>query len=276
MSAGWRELWDFDDLDLSETRFRAALERASADTDRAGLLTQLARVEGLRGRFDEGNVVLDEAEALCGEQAWVLIERGRLLRSKDDAVAALPLFEQAFELAVSSGDSFLAGDAAHMAALAGDGEAWTARGIELASSADHPGAAYWLGPLLNNIGWSRYEAGRLEGALDAFEQALAARAADPAKPYEREIGRYAVGMALRALGRPDEAVAQLEQAVAWAQEAGVEDAYFHEELAEDYAAAGRPADAAAQATRALELVAEGDESRTGRLRALASLVPDSL
>lgn len=48
------------------------------------------------------------------------------------------------------------------------------------------------------------------------------------------------------------------------------DAYFHEELAEDYAALGRDAAARVQARRALELTSEADDpSRVARLRELA-------
>jgi hypothetical protein len=85
------------------------------------------------------------------------------------------------------------------------------------------------------------------------------------------VARYAVGKALRALGRAEEAAAALEECVAWAAAAGIDDAYFHEELAEDYAALGRHAEAREQARRALELVAgEDDADRVARLRALAA------
>lgn len=145
-----------------------------------------------------------------------------------------------------------------MAALVGDTEAWTARGIEL--TGDGPGR-YWLAPLLNNVGWSRYEAGDFERALDVFGEAFAVRSEDPEEPHEREIARYAVGKTLRALGRIDEATAQLELAVAWATEAGVETPFFHEELAECYAAAGRTDDAREQAERATKLF--GDDKAAG-------------
>lgn len=258
---GWRDLWDFDDLDLSERRFRASLEEEETAAGRAALFTQLARIEGLRGDFAAGERLLARAEALGGAESWVLIERGRLLRSSGDGPSALPLFEAAFEQARAVDDGFLAGDAAHMAALVGDTEAWTARGIELTD--DDP-ARYWLAPLLNNVGWSRYEAGDFARALDAFEVALAVRSEDPQKPHEREIARYGVGKALRALGRVDEATGQLELAVAWATDAGVETPYFHEELAECYAAAGRIEDARAQAERATELFQEHDAARACR------------
>ena len=263
-SNGWRDVWDFNDLDLSERRLRASLDAEETPAGRAGLFTQLARVEGLRGDFAAGERLLAEAEELGGAESWVLIERGRLLRSSGDGPSALPLFEAAFEQARAVDDGFLAGDAAHMAALVGDMEAWTVRGIELTD--DEPGR-YWRAPLLNNVGWSRYEAGDFERALAAFEAAFAVRLEDPQEPHEREIARYAVGKALRALGRIDEATSQLELAVAWATEAGVETPYFHEELAECYAAAGRTDDARVQAERAIELFGahETDRARLGRL-----------
>jgi tetratricopeptide (TPR) repeat protein len=246
---------------LSERRFRASLEDEQTEAGRAALFTQLARIEGLRGDFAAGERLLAMAEALGGAESWVLIERGRLLRSSGDGPSALPLFEAAFEKARAADDGFLAGDAAHMAALVGDIEAWTARGIEL--TIDDPGR-YWLAPLLNNVGWSRYEAGDFDRALDAFKEALAVRSEDPQEPHEREIARYAVGKALRGLGRIDEATGELELAVAWATEAGIETPYFHEELAECYAAAGRMEEARVQAERALEQFQE-DEAASARL-----------
>lgn len=265
-----RPLWDFGDLDASEERFRAQLAQEPTAAGRAEVLTQLARLEGLRGRFDECGVLLDEAERLGGAETRVALERGRRERSSGQPGAGAALFEQAFELAAAEGDDLLAVDAAHMLAIVGDGEAWTARAVEIAERSNDPGVRYWLGPLYNNIGWARYEGGDPAGALEAFELALAARERDDPRPHEREVARYAVGKALRALGRADEAAAALEQCVAWADAAGVEDSWFHEELAEGYAALGRAADARRQALQALELVSEDDDAaRVERLRELA-------
>jgi tetratricopeptide (TPR) repeat protein len=267
-----RPLWDFDDLDASEGRLRAQLELETADAGRAEVLTQLARVEGLRGRFEWCDSLLDEAEELGGADARVLLERGRRERSSGQPGAGAVRFEQAFERARASGEDVLAVDAAHMLAIVGDSEQWTARAVELAASSDDPGVRYWLGPLYNNVGWSRYEAGDAAGALEAFELALASRERDDPRPYSRAAARHAVGKALRALGRTDEAAVILEECVASAAEAGVEDGTFREELAEAYAALGRAAAAAEQARRALELASDDDEpSRLGRLRDLSGL-----
>ena len=269
-----RPLWDFDDLDASEGRLRAQLE--TTDAGRAEVLTQLARVEGLRGRFEQCDTLLDDAEALGGAEARVLLERGRRERSSGMPGAGVSHFEQAFEQARTSGEEVLAVDAAHMLAIVDDSELWTARAVEIAASSDDPGVRYWLGPLYNNVGWSRYGAGDAAGALEAFELALASRERDDPRPYPRETARYAVGKALRALGRADEAAAALEECLAWGAEAGVEDGYFHEELAEDYAALGRDADAREQARRALELISDDDPSRIGRLRELSGSTSDSM
>jgi len=265
-----RALWDFNDLDASEQRFRTQLEAESTDAGRAEVLSQLARVEGLRGEYERCDALLEEAEALGGAEARVLLERGRRARSSGQAGAGLAEFERAFELARANGEDVLAVDAAHMIAIVDDMEGWTARGVEIAGSSDDPGVRYWLGPLYNNVGWARYEAGDAAGALDAFERALASRERDDPRPYSVAIARYAVGKALRGVGRADEAAAALERCVAWAAEAGVEDDYFHEELAEDYAALGRDADAREQARRALALVSEDEPARVARLRELAA------
>ena len=276
-----RALWDFDDLDTTERRLRDQLLLETDDSAKAEVLTQLARVEGLRDQFDAGDRLIDDAAGLAGDsakaRARVDLERGRLQRSRGDGEAALPLFESAFAIALEADESFIAVDAAHMAALVAPDPtgfiAWTQRGIELAEA--HGDADYWLGPLLNNLGWQYYEQGEFEQALNAFEQALLARERDPDNPEAAEIARYAVGKALRALGRSGEAVPLLEQAVAWADSVGAPDGWFREELAEEYAAVGRDDDARVHARLAEPLLLAADPSfaddadRVARLHALA-------
>jgi tetratricopeptide (TPR) repeat protein len=278
-----RHLWDFDDLETTDERFRALLAQETSDGRRAEILTQLARVQGLRGQFADGHRLLDEAEGLAGSSAAasarIQLERGRLHRSSGDAGSALPLFESAFAVALAAGERFLAGDAAHMAALAAPDRAgmvaWTQRGIDLGRESGDREAGYWLGPLLNNLGWHYYDTGDYDAALDAFQRALEAREQIPEQRYQIEIARYAVGKTLRALGRPAEAAALLEQAVWWAEAEGKPDGWFHEELAEVYAALRRETDARDQARLAIPLLLEtdasfgGDRERMARLRLLA-------
>jgi tetratricopeptide (TPR) repeat protein len=201
-----RAFWDFDDLDASEQRLRAQLEDEPDDSGRAEVLTQLARVEGLRGDFDACEGLLEEAERFAGAsrvaRVRIDLERGRKLRSGGDPGAALPLFEAAFALAGESGEHFLAGDAAHMCAIAVSDRAvmeeWTQRGLELGER--EPDAAYWAGPLLNNLGWTYFDAGEHEQALEVFERALEVRKQDPANQEAIAFAEEAIQTARDAVG----------------------------------------------------------------------------
>ena len=202
-----RPLSDFDDLDGTEQRLRAQLEEESDDAGRAEVLTQFARAEGLRGDFDACERLLQEAERLAGSSAPARIridlERGRKLRSSGDPAAALPLFEAAFGRASESGEHYLAGDTVHMCALAVSEdraamEQWTQRGLELGER--KPAAAYWAGPLLNNLGWAYFDAGEHEHALGLFERALEVRKRDPVDQEAIALAEEAIQSARDALG----------------------------------------------------------------------------
>ncbi|HEY8792841.1 MAG TPA: tetratricopeptide repeat protein [Gaiellaceae bacterium] len=201
-----RSLWDFDDLDATEQRFHAQLAEESNDAGRAEVLTQLARIEGLRSDFDSCERLLQEAEALAGQDVVVKVrielERGRRLRSSGDPAASLPLFEAAFDDACAAGEHYFAGDAAHMCVLAVSEdrlamEKWTQRGLELGER--EPDAAYWAGPLLNNLGWAYFDAGEHEHALELFERALEARRRDPGNREAIAFAEEAVRTARDAL-----------------------------------------------------------------------------
>lgn len=198
-----RPLWDFDDLDATEQRLRAQLESEESDAGRAEVLTQLARVQGLRDDFEGCEALLQEAESVAGDDARasvrIRLERGRKLRSSGDAPSSVPLFEDAFAQASQVGEYYLAGDAAHMVAIAEPEKMveWTQRGLDLAEA--HADAAYWAGPLLNNLGWHYYEAGEFESALDTFERALEVRKRDPSNPQAIEWAEEAIEEARKAL-----------------------------------------------------------------------------
>jgi tetratricopeptide (TPR) repeat protein len=201
-----RPLWDFYDLDTTEQRLRRQLEREQDDAGRAEVLTQLARVEGLRDDFDACDRLLEQAERLAGPSAVAKVridlERGRKVRSSGDPEGALAFFEAAFAGALDSGEHYLAGDAAHMCALAVSEdraamEEWTQRGLDLGER--EPAAAYWAGPLLNNLGWVYFDAGQREHALELFERALEARKRDPEDEAAIAFAAEAVQTARNAL-----------------------------------------------------------------------------
>lgn len=213
-----RPLWDFDDVDATEQRFREQLEREESDGGRAEVITQLARVQGLRGDFDACERLLDDAEPLAGTSPPANIrlelERGRMYRSSGDSEAAFPLLQSAFGRAEEAEEWYLAGDAAHMCAIAVDDlklqDEWTQRGVELGDR--QPEATYWAGPLLNNLGWAYSDARKHGRALELFERALEARQRDPDNRPGVAWAQYAVAYELRELGRAAEAVPLLERA----------------------------------------------------------------
>lgn len=187
-------LWDFDNPELSEQRFREAMtdERYDAD-ERAELATQVGRAIGLQGRFEEADALLDaidgEDEPTIGVR--IVLERGRLLNSSGHPAMAVPLFEQAAELGDHLGEEFLAVDALHMLAIADadHAELWTRSALEYASTAHDPNTRRWMVALHNNLGWSLHGAGRLTEALVEFQLAeqWAERVGTPAQQkYARD------------------------------------------------------------------------------------------
>jgi len=283
------DLWDFDDLAASGARFRAAIDAAEADGDADAAdeaRTQLARNLGLLTRFEDGDQVLDLVDAAHAGADRVrvrsLIERGRLRRSSGDTASALAPFEEAWALARSLGEDGLAVDAAHMLALmdAAPGvRAWNERALDLADTSPDPGARRWRGSLWNNIGWERFEATDLDGALAAFGAALEARR-EQGKPRETRIAEWCVARCYRALGRPAEALAIQERITAEAAAAGdAEDGDVSEETGECLLELGRADEPRGYFARATALLgedawlAEHEPDRIARLRELGGADP---
>ena len=276
------ELWDFADPAASEARLSAAATDPANANVRLVLETQVARAVGLGGRFEEALGVLDELGARTGAESEVavrmLLERGRVLNSSGSPADARPVFESAYELASASGFEHLAIDALHMIAIVAPADEQVAlneRAFDLARGASDPRARDWRASLLNNLGWTRFEAGDLDEALALFEEQVVERVRQ-GKAREIGVARWSVGRALRALGRLDEALASQLDLVQWMAAAELTDSYIEEEIAECLVALGRPEDAAAHfalAAGLLEAAGPGedpDAERLARLRGLAA------
>ena len=188
-------LWNFEDPQVSEARFRAAAADPAYDTDeRAELTTQLGRAIGLQGRFEEADALLD---AIDGDEPTVavrvLLERGRVLNSSGHAEMAVPLFEQAAELADHLGEEFLAVDALHMLAIADSAhaETWTRSALEYASTVHDVRTRQWLVALHDNLGRTLHDAGRCTEAMVEFQ--LAGQWAERVgTPRQQELAREAI------------------------------------------------------------------------------------
>lgn len=278
-------LWDFDDLEATRIRFAERLDvaRASEDMDAAAcVLTQVARIDGLQGAFEEARAKLNQAVQLSasGEvTVRVDLERGRIARDEGDPDKAARLFQRALDHAKSLNLNELAIDAIHMLAIVATPE----RSLELAHEAQSMAEAGddelrgWLGPILNNAGWALFDLGRYDDALSCFKRDAELRNTSGAKA-ERQIAEWNAAFTLRAAGRLDEAVQmqlRLETEIG-AQGKGI--AYVFEELAELADLKGDADKAAVYARKALEahnaagLGKDADAGRLHRLQALADTV----
>jgi tetratricopeptide (TPR) repeat protein len=280
------DLWDYDDPAASEARFRTAIEGAEAGNHPAAAdeaRTQLARAQGLQGRFEDGHAILDRVDADHPADDRIRVrarlERGRLRRSSGDVAGSVGPFQSAWELARTLSEDGLAVDAAHMLAIvdAPPGEAtWHARALELADTSADPAARKWRGSLWNNIGWARFDAGDLDGALAAFETALASRR-EQGQAKETRIAEWCVARCIRALGRPAEALAIQQRLTVEAAAAGEAQSGFRaEEIGECLLDLGRAEEARPHLAQAAELLgadawlAKHEPDRIARLRQLGS------
>lgn len=255
------DYWEYSDPAASETRFRAALPAAEGDR-RLELLTQIARTYSLRRRFADAHVLLDEMEpqlAAAGPapRARHLLERGRTYNSAGDPARSREYFLRAWDVARTAGLTGLATDAAHMLAIVmppDDAAHWTAAGIELARSSDDRKSRALLPALLNNHAWNLHDAGRFDEALPVFREAETEWHRSGRQPQGR-IATWSVARCLRSLKRHAEALEmQRRLEMAW-QDAGSEDGYVFEEIAENLDALGHTGEAKPYFARAAQSLA---------------------
>ena len=274
------ELWDFADPAASEARFRVAASSARTDEQRPILLTQMARALGLRSRFDEALAVLDGLATDQNDELAVRVdlERGRVLNTRGSPADARPLFEAAFDRASAAGFEHLAIDALHMVAIVAAPEDQTAlneRALGIARAASDPRARDWRASLLNNLGWTKFDAGDLDDALALFEEAVEERVR-MGKARELGVARWSVGRVLRALGRTEQALGAQIDLVQWMAAAELTDSYVEEEIGECLVVLGRSSEAASHFALAADLLEaagpgeDPDPERLTRLRALSA------
>jgi tetratricopeptide (TPR) repeat protein len=278
MTAEIDALWDYADPAVSEARFRAVLESASGP-ERLEFVTQIARAQGLQGRFEEGHATIDQiADEVSGRQrVRYLLERGRLFNSAGEPEQAVSLFREAVAEAEGCGEVALEIDARHMLGIAApveEREAWTRSAIDRAERATDPAARRWLGSLLNNLGWSLHDSGQFDEALACFERVLAWQQENGSERAIR-IARWSVGRALRSCGHVERALA-VQESLAQSMATGEPDGYVFEEIGECLLALGRDAEARpwfARAWSALstdEWLVRTEPDRLDRLRELSA------
>jgi tetratricopeptide (TPR) repeat protein len=247
-------LWDFGQPELSEQRFRAALQTASGD-DVLILQTQIARSHGLRKDFATAQQILKSIEkpvSTAGAEARTryALELGRTYASAthppqtqtdETRRLARASYLAALETARGAQLDGLAIDAIHMLAFVDTAPAdqlkYAQQALALVEASSQPAARNWEASIRNNLGMALHGLGRYDEALAQFKQALVIRERGSNAESIR-IAHWMVAWTLRALGRHDEALAiqlRLERECA---AANAPDRYVFEELELLYRAQG--------------------------------------
>lgn len=233
-------LWDYTHPDQTETRFLAVLKQIPQnDFMRLELLTQIARAQGLQGKFTKAHKTLDQVKQRLSHNPSrasirYLLERGRVFNSSKKPDKAAPLFEEALNVAKRLHEDFYAVDAIHMLAIVAppaDSLRLNLQALELAESSPQEKARSWLGSLYNNIGWTYHNTGNFKSALRIFKKAEAFRIKHGTEE-RRRIATWCVARTLRSLNRIEEALSIQMKLEKEFELTGETDGYVFEEIGE--------------------------------------------
>jgi tetratricopeptide (TPR) repeat protein len=270
-------IWNYQDPEASEARFRALLPRAKEQRAyHIELLTQLARSVCLQRRYDDAHAILDEAEACLTDdlrrpRLRCHLERSRILNDTGHPQASIAQAQKARDIGDEIGELHLTADALHMIAyvVPDDEEAihWHDVAIEFCEAhvADER-MRRWLSTLYINVG-DKYEAlGRFAEGIDSVNEGI-----DVAEKLGLTTKVLRARCLLARLHRLDDRLAQAKTMIESVRNAGFAEGWVHEELAECLQAAGKPADAAREFRRAHELFSKDPWYPPTRMERLARI-----
>lgn len=278
-------MWDYNDPESSELKFKNYIRKAEESANKdclCQLLTQIARSQGLQMKFDEAHRTLDEVLELLDETTPIariryMLERGRTFNSSKAVENAKTFFKEAYDLAKASNEDYYAVDAAHMMGIAEKGEEslrWNEIAIKDADKSESARAKNWLGPLLNNTGWTYHDMGNYEKALELFIKC---------RQWHEErntglgyfISRWTVARVHRSLKEYDKALSLQYNLQKEMQENHKPDGFVCEEIGENLLALNRIDEAKPYFKTAYDLLhkdiwlAENEKERLERLKTLS-------
>ena len=238
-------LWNYSDPVSTEKKFRELLTVAVESEDRsyrAELLTQIARTQGMQRNFEGAHKTLDMVEKMLTNDLVVaniryLLERGRTTNSSGNREESIPIFLQAWDQSLSSGQDYWGVDVAHMLGIVMPPEKqlyWNGEAIKLAERSTDTRAKRWLGSLYNNTGWSYFELNDYVTAMGYFEKALLWHI-ERENTYQIQIARWTIARTYRATGKVEKALEIQHALEREISKLGDDpDGYVFEELAECY------------------------------------------
>lgn len=289
--ADFDSLWNYSDGEATTQKFLEVLVNTTLSGNEsyvAELYTQLARAQGLAGHTDQAYSYLDKAKALLSQADQVVqvryllelgrVELGKTFHSNGDNTPAYEIFEKAWELAKQIHADGHAVDAAHMLAIAADGHQgaldWNLQAVKYAQHSDQPSAQKWLGSLYNNLGWTYFEDGDLDSALDMFQQALAER-----EKYQQaeniRVAKWCIARIQRELGQIETALQTQLELLAERGKINSTDEYIFEELAHCYQLMGNQGKSSEYAQKAYDIFSASDsftKNEPERIQALKDMI----
>lgn len=279
------KLWDYNDPEATEKKFRELLPSAEKNKDTGyylELMTQIARTNSLRMKFDEAHAILDKVMKQLKPEHIVprirfMLERGRTYNSAKEYEKARELFMAAYMQADKYGEDNLAIDAVHMLGIVDKGEEslkWNELAIKMAEDTKDEKAKGWLGSLYNNTGWTYHDMKEYDKAMVLFEKQVQFYTEKNSKPV-LAIAKWCVGRCLRSMNKTEEALAAQMELMDWMEKEGLErDGYNAEEIGECLLELGKKDEAKPYFKRAYEALsqdiwlAENEKERIERLKTL--------
>lgn len=247
--ANFDAMWDYNNPVETEQLFIGFLSglKNSAETSydqnyHVELLTQIARTQGMQGKFDVANQTLEDAKDLFNEKTKsgemrYLLEKGRILNSSGNAEESQPIFLQAYNFGLENRLDFHTLDAIHMLGIVESPNKqvdWNMKAIDVAENSLDTRCKGWLGPLYNNIGWSFHDQKDYESSMKYFQKGYDFRKTQ-ADDNATRIAKWTIGRCHRSLGDLDKAKKiMLELETEIDTNNLPKDGYVYEELAELY------------------------------------------
>lgn len=239
------KLWNYNKPAETEVKFREVLSKTKPEDNLdyyLQLLTQIARTLGLQMKYDEAHKLLDEVEKQLKPELIIPrirynLERGRTFNSSGMKDKSIHYFLDAYHLGMENNLDFYTIDAAHMLGIAEKQDEalnWNEIAIELIEKSTNERARGWLGSLLNNTGWTYFDKGDYDTAMEYFKKNVKYHTERNNKEQLR-IANWCVARTLRAQNKTDEAL-ELQLKILKQLEENNEtgDGYVFEELGELY------------------------------------------
>ena len=242
-------MWDYAHPDSTEIKFAEILPLLTGSPEttydaeyHVELLTQIARAQGMQGKFDEAGRTLETADSILTANMKTgkiryLLEKGRILNYSGKREVAKPIFLEAYDFGKENALDYYTLDAAHMLGIGGSPEKqldWSLKAMEIAEVSSDQRCKGWLGALYNNIGWTYHDLKEYEKALGLFQKGYKWRKTQNNEQATR-IAKWSVGRCLRSLEKYDEALNIQNGLLQEFEEKQIEqDGYVFEEMAELY------------------------------------------